>query len=80
MARLPSLARALASVVNILDPDVIVLGGGLSNIQSLYGELPPLVETALSAPKAPTRILRKPPWQFQWGSRSGLAGAEIAAK
>jgi fructokinase len=36
-------ARSLASVVNILDPDVIVLGGGLSNIESLYRELPPLV-------------------------------------
>lgn len=34
------LARALASVVNLLDPDVIVLGGGLSNIESLYAEVP----------------------------------------
>ena len=30
------LARALASVINIIDPDVIVLGGGLSNISQLY--------------------------------------------
>ena len=34
------LARALASVINLLDPDVIVLGGGLSRIASLYDELP----------------------------------------
>jgi fructokinase len=34
------LARGLASVVNVLDPDVIVLGGGLSNIELLYAELP----------------------------------------
>ncbi len=34
------LARALTSIVNILDPDVIVLGGGLSNIASLYENLP----------------------------------------
>jgi fructokinase len=34
------LARALTAVVNILDPDVIVLGGGLSNISSLYDSLP----------------------------------------
>ena len=34
------LARALAQVINLLDPDVIVLGGGLSNIDALYAELP----------------------------------------
>ena len=34
------LARALASVINILDPDVIVLGGGMSNIGALYDEVP----------------------------------------
>ena len=34
------LARALAQVINLLDPDVIVLGGGLSNIESLYDEVP----------------------------------------
>ena len=37
-------ARAMATMVNILDPDVIVMGGGLSNIERLYKELPPLVE------------------------------------
>jgi fructokinase len=37
-------ARAMATMVNILDPDVIVMGGGLSNIDRLYDELPPLVE------------------------------------
>jgi fructokinase len=37
-------ARAMATMVNILDPDVIVMGGGLSNIARLYDELPPLVE------------------------------------
>ena len=34
------LARALASIINVLDPDVIVLGGGLSNIERLYDEVP----------------------------------------
>lgn len=33
------LARALAGVVNMLDPDVIVLGGGVSNIEQLYPDL-----------------------------------------
>jgi fructokinase len=39
-AYLDRLARGLATVVNVLDPDVIVLGGGLSNIDELYRELP----------------------------------------
>src|SRR5690606_27802786 len=34
------LARGLASVVNTLDPDVLVMGGGMSNIDELYGDLP----------------------------------------
>ncbi|MCH8177393.1 MAG: ROK family protein [Proteobacteria bacterium] len=34
------LARALAHVVNIIDPDVIVLGGGMSNIEEIYRQLP----------------------------------------
>ena len=34
------LARALAMVINIIDPEVIVLGGGLSNIESIYSEIP----------------------------------------
>ncbi len=37
---LDQLARALASVINLLDPDVIVLGGGLSNLAAIYRELP----------------------------------------
>ena len=35
-----ALARGLASVINVLDPDIIVLGGGLSNISRLYIEVP----------------------------------------
>ncbi len=37
------LARALASVVNILDPDAIVLGGGVSNVERIYQNVPPLI-------------------------------------
>jgi fructokinase len=36
------MARALASIVNVLDPDVIVLGGGMSNIEQLYRHVPRL--------------------------------------
>ena len=54
------LARALAQVINIVDPDAIVLGGGMSNIQSIYSELPQrlgqyvfsdYVDTPILAPK-----------------------------
>lgn len=54
------LARCLSTVVNLLDPDMIVLGGGLSNIPQLYAQVPMLMEehvftdnmlTMLSAPK-----------------------------
>jgi fructokinase len=36
------MARALASIINVLDPDVIVLGGGMSNVTRLYTNVPPL--------------------------------------
>ena len=54
------MARALASVINLLDPDVIVLGGGLSKLQRLYANVPAQwarwvfsdrVDTALVAPR-----------------------------
>ena len=64
------LGRALASVVNILDPDVIVLGGGLSNIESLYRDLPPLVERHAFTPETPSRIVRN-----IHGDSSGVRGA-----
>ncbi len=38
------LAKSLAHVVNILDPDVIVLGGGMSNVDRLYQTVPPLIK------------------------------------
>ena len=63
-------ARALASVVNILDPDAIVLGGGLSNIESLYRDLPPLVESHAFTPGAPPRIVKN-----VHGDSSGVRGA-----
>ena len=63
-------ARALATVVNILDPDVIVLGGGLSNIPTIYRDLPPLVERYSFSAEAPTRIVRN-----KHGDSSGVRGA-----
>jgi fructokinase len=67
---LDRLARALAGIVNVVDPDVIVLGGGLSNIEALYGELPPRVEARAFAPEGPTLIVRN-----VHGDSSGVRGA-----
>jgi len=64
------LARGLAVVVNILDPDVIVLGGGLSNIEALYQGLPPLVERYSFTLGGPPRIVKN-----KHGDSSGVRGA-----
>ena len=64
------LARAMATMVNILDPDVIVMGGGLSNVERLYRDLPPLVETYGFNLGAPPRIVKN-----THGDSSGVRGA-----
>ena len=53
------MARALASIINVLDPDVIVLGGGLSNIERLYTNVPALWKP-LSFPIRPIHLLCPP--------------------
>lgn len=63
-------ARSIAALVNILDPDAIVMGGGLSNIDALYRELPQRVETYAFTPEGPTRIVRN-----HHGDSSGVRGA-----
>lgn len=63
-------SRAIATVVNILDPDVIVLGGGLSNMESLYAELPVLVADYCFNPEGNIPIVRN-----QHGDSSGVRGA-----
>jgi fructokinase len=64
------LARALAHMINILDPDIVVLGGGLSNIARLYENLPRLWEQWIFSDSVATRI--KPPLH---GDSSGVRGA-----
>lgn len=64
------LARSLAHVINILDPDVIVLGGGLSNIQRLYAEVPQQLAQYVFSDVVNTRLL--PP---RYGDSSGVRGA-----
>jgi len=63
-------ARALAGVINLLDPEVIVLGGGLSNLPHLYDDLPHLIRPWLFCDGMATRIL--PPVH---GDSSGVRGA-----
>jgi fructokinase len=64
------LARALAGVINILDPDVIVLGGGLSNIARLYESVPRLWARQVFSDQVVTRLLRN-----RHGDSSGVRGA-----
>lgn len=64
------LARALAHVVNIVDPDVIVLGGGLSNIDALYNDVPRLWNDWVFSDRVDTRLLK-----HVHGDASGVRGA-----
>lgn len=67
---LDRLARALASVVNLIDPDAIVFGGGMANVTELYDRLPALIRRHVFADEwtAPLRLAR-------WGDSSGVRGA-----
>ena len=67
---LDRMARALAVVINTLDPHTIVLGGGLSKIASLYTEVPPMLGEHLFSDTLRTRIV--PPLH---GDSSGVRGA-----
>lgn len=64
------MARALAHVMNILDPDVIVLGGGMSNIESVYEEVPRLWRRYVFSDRVDTSLRRA-----VHGDSSGVRGA-----
>lgn len=64
------LARGLSTVVNLLDPDVIVLGGGMSNIEPLYQDLPKIMSAYVFSDGFTTPILRA-----HHGDSSGVRGA-----
>jgi len=64
------MARSLAQVINILDPQVIVLGGGMSNVQRLYTNVPALWGRYVFSDRVFTRLL--PP---RFGDSSGVRGA-----
>ncbi len=64
------LARALAHVINVLDPDAIVLGGGMSNVTRWYQSVPQLWSQWVFADRVDTLLLRN-----QHGDSSGVRGA-----
>jgi fructokinase len=64
------MARSLASVINIIDPDVIVLGGGISNFKQLYREVPLLWGKYVFSDRVDTRLV-----PARYGDASGVRGA-----
>jgi fructokinase len=64
------MARALAVIINILDPHVVVLGGGVSNITRLYREVPLLLPKYVFSDKVTTPIVKA-----KFGDSSGVRGA-----
>lgn len=64
------LARSLAHIVNVLDPDVIVLGGGMSNIDSLYQHVPQLLSQWVFGGECATPVRKA-----RHGDSSGVRGA-----
>ena len=63
-------ARCFASVINFLDPDVIVIGGGLSNIERIYTDVPKIWSKWIFSGRAETKILKA-----MHGDSSGVRGA-----
>ncbi len=70
LAHTDRVARGLAMVVNVFDPEVIVLGGGLSELDHLYGQLPDLMRPHIFS-DAPAVDIRRP----KYGATSGVRGA-----
>ncbi|MFT3808419.1 MAG: ROK family protein [Micropepsaceae bacterium] len=64
------IGKCLASVVNIVDPDIIVLGGGLSNIEALYGIIPEALTRHAFSDGVSTPVVRA-----KHGDSSGVRGA-----
>ena len=64
------MARALASIINVIDPDVIVLGGGVSNVDRLYTSVPHLWSPYTFSDRIRTRLVRA-----AHGDSSGVRGA-----
>jgi fructokinase len=66
------LARALATVINLLDPDCIILGGGVGNMDRLYVNVPKLWGPYIYSDFVTTRLMKP-----KWGDSSGVRGAAL---
>jgi fructokinase len=66
------LARAFSMIINVLDPDVIVVGGGLSKHERLYANVPPLLKKYVYCDNPRTPIVRA-----KHGDASGVRGAAM---
>ncbi|MCG9737516.1 fructokinase [Shewanella insulae] len=64
------LARSLAHMINMLDPDMIVLGGGVSNIEAIYPRLPEALSKYVLGGECRTPVV-----QNMYGGSSGVRGA-----
>jgi len=64
------MARGLANIINVLDPDVIVLGGGMSNIRRLYDQVPRLWGQYVFSDQVRTKLV-----PARYGAASGVRGA-----
>jgi fructokinase len=64
------LARALATVINVVDPFAIVLGGGMSNIETLYGDVVACWDQYVFSDRVDTRLV-----PAKYGDSSGVRGA-----
>jgi fructokinase len=64
------LARALGSVINVIDADVVVLGGGLSNIDRLYANVPAIWQPFVFSDRVDTKLVKA-----AHGDASGVRGA-----
>ena len=64
------MARGLSHVINIIDPDVIVLGGGMSNVQRLYKNVPEIWGKYVFSDKVVTKLVAP-----RYGDSSGVRGA-----
>ncbi|MDH5218091.1 MAG: ROK family protein [Gammaproteobacteria bacterium] len=64
------MAKSLAHIINILDPDTIVLGGGMSNIEGIYEEIPKRWGNYVFSDSCETKLLKA-----KYGDASGVRGA-----
>ena len=64
------IARCFASIINVLDPDVIIIGGGLSNVEQIYIEVPKIWNQWIFSDKISTKVKKA-----MYGDSSGVRGA-----